>query len=245
MCSWLFALPVYANLPGGGNGAGANVTLTDSGTTVTMNNGIIAIIFTKSSGQISTINYTFNNGGGSQTLNLVAGNSNGGKLYWENSNNQGCVFTYSLVVDPASNGGNYAEISLVTTTVANISMEVHYSLARGNTGFYVAVVWSHSATDGAFSMGECRDNIYAGSIFNWLSVDAARNKLMPVSGAVAIGVDNAPVEVSLWTNGLYAGQYEDKYTYATDFGAQRVWGWSSVGAGGKNIGLWNVSASVE
>ena len=241
----LSATAVFANLPGGGNGTGANVTLTDSGTTVTMNNGIVSITFTKSSAQISTINYTFNNNGSSQTLNLVSGNSNGGKLYWENSNNQGCVFTYALVVDPASNGGNYADVALSTTTVVGIAMEVHYSLARGNTGFYVAVVWTHSATDGAFSMGECRDNIYAGSIFNWMSVDAARNKLMPVSVGSAVNVDNAPVEVSLWTNGIYAGQYEDKYNYAADFGAQRVWGWSSIGTGGKNIGLWNVSASVE
>jgi len=28
-------------------------------------------------------------------------------------------------------------------------------------------------------------------------------------------------------------------------GEQRVWGWSSVGAGGKNVGLWNISASAE
>ena len=67
-------------------------------------------------------------------------------------------------------------------------------------------------------MGECRDNIYAGSIFNWMSVDAARNRLMEVSGGSAIGVQGAPVEVSLWTNGIYAGQYEDKYKYSADFG---------------------------
>jgi fibronectin type 3 domain-containing protein len=243
--SWLLALPVLANLPGGGNGTGANVTLTDGGTTVTLNNSIVSITFTKSSAQVSTINYTFNNTGSSQTINLVAGNPNGGKLYWENNTNQGCVFTYALVADPVSNGGNYAEVALKTTTMSGISMEVHYSMLRGATGFYCAVVWSHSATDAAFSFGECRDNIYAGSIFNWMSVDDARNRLMAVSGASAIGVLNAPVEVSLWTNGLYAGQYEDKYCYAADFGAQRVWGWSSVGNGGKNIGLWNVSASVE
>lgn len=241
----LLAAPAYANLPGGGNGTGANVTLVDGGSTVTINNGIVSITFTKSSAQISTINYTFNNTGSSQTINVVAGNPNTGKLYWENSNNQGCVFTYALVADPASNGGNYAEVALTTTTVAGITMEVHYSMLRGSTGFYCAVVWRHSASDAAFSFGECRDNIYAGSIFNWMSVDDARNRLMAVSGGSAIGVDNAPVEVSLWTNGLYAGQYEDKYCYAADLGTQHVWGWSSVGTGGKNIGLWNVSASSE
>ena len=73
-------------------------------------------------------------------------------------------------------------------------------------------------------MGECRDNIYAGSIFNWMSVDATRNRLMEVSGGSAIGVQGAPVEVSLWTNGIYAGQYEDKYKYSADFGVQACLG---------------------
>src|ERR1700744_347960 len=118
-------------------------------------------------------------------------------------------------------------------------------MLRGSTGFYVTAIWYHRIIDGAFGMGECRDNIYAGSIFNWMSVDANRNRLMEVSGGSAIGVQGAPVEVSLWTNGIYAGQYEDKYKYSADFGDQRVWGWSSVGAGGKNVGLWNISASAE
>ena len=241
----LIGSPVLGNIPGGGTGTGANVTLTDSGTTVTIANGIVSIICTKSSGQITTINYTFNNTGSSQTLNLLSGNSNGGKLYWENSNNQGLTFTYSLVADPASNGGNYAEIALVTTSVANDVLEVHYSLLRGSTGFYVTAIYSHTGTDAAFGMGECRDNIYAGSIFNWMSVDAQRNRLMEVSGGSAIGVQGAPVEVSLWTNGIYAGQYEDKYKYSADLGVQNVWGWSSVGTGGKNVGLWNITASPE
>ena len=78
-----------------------------------------------------------------------------------------------------------------------------------------------------------------------MSVDAQRNRLMEVSGGSAIGVQGAPVEVSLWTNGIYAGQYEDKYKYSADFGVNHVWGWSSVGTGGKNVGLWNISASSE
>ena len=234
----------WANVPGGGTN-GANVTLTDAGSTVTLANGIVSIVCTKSGGTINQINYTFNNGGGNKTLNLLAGGNNGGQLYWENSNNQGLSFVYAVVSDPANNGGNYAEIQLTTTSVANDVLEIHYSLLRGATGFYVTAIWSHRSIDGAFGMGECRDNIYAGSIFNWMSVDATRNRLMEVSGGAAIGVLGAPVEVSLWTNGIYAGQYEDKYKYSADLGLQRLWGWSSVGTGGKNIGLWNISASAE
>jgi hypothetical protein len=249
---WLFVFMVtghfaLANLPGGGPGTNfsTGVTLTDSGTEVILSNGIVAIRINKSGGDIDQINYTFNNTGTSQTLNLVAGNPNTGRLYWEDANDEGLTFSYNIVTNPASNNGNYGEVVLTTTSVPNILVEIHYSMLRGSSGFYVTPIWFHRSTDGAFTNGECRDNIYAGSIFNWMSVDAARNRLMEVSGGSAIGVQGAPVEVSLWTNGIYSGQYEDKYKYSADFGYQQVYGWSSVGTGGQNVGIWNIQPSME
>ena len=242
---WALASPAGANLPGGGTGTGPSVTVTDNGTTVTIANGIVSILCTKSGATIDQINYTYNNGGGTQTLNLLSGGNNGGQLYWELGGFGGGTFTYTLTADPANNGGNYAEISLLSSSASSGTMEVRFSMLRGATGFYDTPIWAHRAIDGALSMGEARDNIYAGSIFNWMSVDATRNRLMEVSGGSAIGVLGAPAEVSLWTNGIYAGQYEDKYKYTADFGLERVWGWSSVGVGARNVGLWNVSASVE
>lgn len=237
---------LFANITGGGTN-GTAVTLTDNGDgTVTMANGIVSIHINKTGGAVDQINYTFNNSGVTQTLNVLSDGHNGGQLYWENSGNQGLSFTYAVVANPASTGGNYAEVVLSCTTVANILFEVHYSMLRGNTGFYATPIWIHRSTDGAFSMGECRDNIYSGAIFNWMSVDEQRNKLMPVNPSyTAVGVQGAPVECSLWTSGIYAGQYEDKYKFAADYGKLRAWGWSSVGTGGKNIGLWDVPASFE
>ena len=243
MCGWLLSVPsTFANVPGGGTN-GASVTLTDNGDgTVTMANGIISIHINKTGGAIDQISYTYNNSGSPQTQQVLSGGYNGGQLYWENSGNQGASFTYAVV----ANNGNYCEVALSSTTVANILFEVHYSMLRGNTGFYVTPIWIHRNIDGAFNMGECRDNIYSGAIFNWMSVDATRNKLMPVSPSdTGVGVNGAPVECSLWTSGIYAGRYEDKYKYSADYGVQRVWGWSSVGTGGKNIGLWDVAGSVE
>jgi fibronectin type 3 domain-containing protein len=247
LAGFLFAANhASANVPGGGTGAGPNVTLTDNGTTVTIANGIVSILCTKSGATINQINYTYNNGSGTTTTQLLSGGHNGGQLYWELGGFGGSSFTYTLVASPLNNGGNYAEIQLLSTSATNGTMEVHFSMLRGSTGFYVTAIWSHRSVDGAIGMGETRDNIYAGSIFNWMSVDAARNRLMAVSPSeTAIGVFNAPAEVTLWTSGIYNGQYEDKYCYAADLGVQRVWGWSSVGAGQKNLGLWNVSASAE
>ncbi len=247
ICLWFWLLAAgsaFANIPGGGTN-GPDVTLVDNGSTVTISNGIVSIVCAKSSANINNIYYTYNNSGTTVTTDLVAGNPNGGKLYWELGGFGGGTFTYTLVADPAANGGNYAEISLLSSSTSSGTMEVRFSMLRGSTGFYVTPTWSHRSVDGALTMGETRDNIYAGSIFNWMSVDATRNRLMEVSGGSAIGVLGAPVEVSLWTNGIYAGQYEDKYKYSADFGAQRVWGWSSVGNGGLNVGLWDVTASVE
>jgi len=240
---WVLAavLPVSLAL-----GAGSDVTLTDNGTGVTIANGIVSILCTKSGATIDQINYTYNNGSGPQTVNLLAGNPNGGQLYWELGGFGGGTFSYSLIADPANDGGNYAEISLVSSSASSGTMEVRFSMLRGSSGFYVTPIWSHRPADALLSMGETRDNIYAGSIFNWMSVDATRNRLMSVSpNSVSIPVLGAPQEVSLWTNGIYAGRYEDKYKYSADFGDQRVWGWSSVGTGGKNVGLWNVSATAE
>jgi rhamnogalacturonan endolyase len=248
------AVSLKANVPGAiVSGTSAAVTLTGtagSSTTSTMSNGIVSILCSKSGGSITQINYTYNNNGTTRTTNLLSGGNNGGQLYWENSSNQGLTFTYAVVADPATNGGTYAEIALTTTTVANITLEVHYAMLKGSSGFYVAAIWRHGSGDGAFGMGECRNNIYAGSMFDWMSVDATRNKLMQVSGGTTVGVNTAPVECSLWTSGLYQGQYEDKYKYSAAFGVQRAWGWSSVDTTGTNtkrfnVGLWDVSASSE
>jgi autotransporter-associated beta strand protein len=235
-------LPAFANVPGGGTGTGPNVTLVDNGNgTVTMANGIVSIVITKADATIHQINYTYNNTGSSTTYQVLSGGSSGGMFYWEFGGFSSAAATFSIV----ANTPDYAEVDCLFTSASSGIVDVHFSMLRGSTGFYVTPIWGHRSVDTALSMGETRDNIYAGSTFNWMSVDKTRNRLMEVSGGSAIGVLGAPVEVSLWTNGIYAGQYEDKYKYSADFGEQRAWGWSSVGTGGRNIGLWNISASVE
>jgi autotransporter-associated beta strand protein len=240
--SLLSGIPLLANVPGGGT-SGPNVTLTDNGDgTVTIANGFVSIHCNKSSAVIDQINYTFNNSGSLQTLNVLSGGSSGGELYWEFGGFGNATATYSVV----ANTGDYVEIAMVFSSANSGQVEVHFSMLRGSTGFYVTPIWLHRSTDNAFGMGETRDNIYSGSIFNWMSVDATRNRLMAVSpSSVSIAVQGAPQECSIWTNGIYAGQYEDKYKYSADYGVQRVWGWSSVGTGGKNIGLWDVAGSAE
>ena len=63
---------------------------------------------------------------------------------------------------------------MVCTSATNGTMEVDFSMLQGSTGFYVTAIWSHRSVDAAMSMGETRDNIYAGAIFNWMCVDSTR-----------------------------------------------------------------------
>jgi autotransporter-associated beta strand protein len=241
----LSATGALANIPGGGTGTGPNVTLVDNGGTVTMGNGIVSIVCTKSSAVLSQINYIYNNGGGTVTNQLLNGGKDGGEFYWENGGFGSGTFAYSVV----ASSGDYAEIDLLSTSTTNGVMDVHFSMLRGSPGFYVAPIWSHRNGDVAMGTGEERDNIYLSPEFAWNSIDATRNFQYNVGGS-AVGVFGAPVEVSLWTNGISQGRYEDKYKYVADFGTERVWGWSSVnnpagGFTGQNIGIWHILASVE
>lgn len=238
-----------ANIPGGGTGTGPNVTLTSTATTATISNGVVSILCTKAGATINQINYTFDNGAGPQTLQLLQGGKNGGQFYWENGGFGSGTFAYSVVADPATNGGDYAEIELLLTSATNGQMDVHFSMLRGSPGFYATVIWSHRASDVAMGTGEQRDNIYIAPYFNWMSVDAAHDREFGV-GASSVPAFFAPQEVSLTTSGILQGTYDDKYKFSADFGDERVWGWSSVsdskiGFVGKNVGIWHVLGSVE
>jgi rhamnogalacturonan endolyase len=246
----LAALPAFANIPGGGTGTGSDVTLVDNGNgTVTMANGIVSVLITKANANITQINYTYNNGGGTQTQQLLAGGYDGGKLYWENAGFGSGNFTYSVVAST----GNYCEVDLFQNSATNGTMDVHFSMLRGSPGFYVTPVWSHRAQDGPMADNEGRDNIYIGSIFNWMSVSPQHDFETGVNQPL-VPAFISPQENELVTGGPMQGTYFDKYKYGMDFGGQnsgeRVWGWSSVsdpsiGFAGKNVGIWHVLGSVE
>lgn len=239
-----------ANLPGGGTGTGPDVTLVNNGDgTVTMANGILAIVITTGNATIQKIYYTYNNSGATVTNQVLAGGYDGGEFYWENAGFGSGAFTYSVV----ANNGNYCEVDLSSASSTNGVMDVRFSMLRGSPGYYVTPTWSHRAGDGAMTSVEGRDNIYVGSSFNWMSVSAQHDFETGVNQPL-VPAFISPQENELVTGGPLEGTYFDKYKYGMDFGGenagQRVWGWSSVsdpaiGFAGQNIGLWHVLASVE
>ena len=240
------AITVFANIPGGGTGTGANVTVTDNGDgTVTMANGVVSIHVAKNGASINQINYTYNNGGGTQTQQLLAGGKDGGEFYWEFGGWGGSSWAYSLV----TNNGTYAEIDLLCDSATNGVVDIHFSMLRGSPGFYATPIWSHRAQDAAFGTGEERDNIYTAPYFNWMSVNDQVQRGTGLNATYA-AADYSPGENSLVTSGVLQGTYDDKYKWSADFGVERVWGWSSVsdpaiGLVGQNLGIWHIVASSE
>jgi rhamnogalacturonan endolyase len=231
----LAACPSTAtNVAGAVTTGGAPVTATDHGDTVTLDNGIVSIVITKASGTIATWTYS--------GQNLLSGGNEGGKVYWELEAGNG---TYTLSVDPATNGGKQAEVRIHTTgSTNNLDVDIDYALLQGSSGFYATGILSHPTSYGAVSGGEWRANVYNGTIFDWLSVDAMRNKesCSPADLAASVAVAGAPKEVTQLTTGIYKGQYECKYSYSADVADQDAWGWSSTS---QNVGMWVTKPSGE
>jgi rhamnogalacturonan endolyase len=224
----------YANVPGGGTGTGANVTVTDNGNTVVLANGIVSLTIVKASGTIT--NFTYNG------TNLLAGGSGGGSFYFDDSGGPTLANpTYTLTVNPANNGGNQAEVML-QTIASPMDMAIYYDLLRGQQGIYDTVIFTHESSYPDYPGAELRSNMYVGSIFDWLAVDPYRFRQMAPANTAVTTVAGAPPEVMQYTAGPYNGLTNCKYSYSSPLGKVNTWGWASSTT---NYGVWQTLPSHE
>src|SRR3954462_13386129 len=82
--------------------------------------------------------------------------------------------------DPASNGGNLADLKLLSTTEKNGVMEIHFSMLRGSPGFYSTATMTHRKQDERFEVGAWGVVTRVPPVFNWLSADEKRNRFIGV-----------------------------------------------------------------
>ena len=140
----------------------APVTITDNGSTWTMDNGIVKITIIKDNGNMQTLVY--------HGVSIV-----GRSEYWERTPS-GQV-TPSVTIDPAKNGGQRGEVA-VKGVNRPMDIEVRYTMERGVSGFYTYAQYTHPASYPNGSFGENRFILQMNPTFNWLSVDKDRNQLM-------------------------------------------------------------------
>jgi autotransporter-associated beta strand protein len=245
---------LFGNVPGGIiTSSTTPVTITNNGNGPTMGNGVCQIVCSTNGAVINQINYTYNNGSGTKTKQMLLNGKDGGELYWEFGGFGGGAWTYTEVVNPSSNGGAYGEVaftSLATGTAAAGDLQVNFSMLRGSPGFYVTLTMKHHSGDIATGLGEMRTNIYLAPDLNWMSVSPFVQRELG-ENAVYVPAYDSTKEDSLCVAGVDAGTYDDKYKYSQIWGTERVWGWGSVNdpahgvTTGNNVGLWYCLASTE
>jgi rhamnogalacturonan endolyase len=227
---------VFANIAGGGTGSGPDVTVTDNGDdTVTLANGIVSIVIVKDTARLNSLSYTYNNNGTSKTSEILL---NHGQYYYGGFMLGSGTYEYSLATDPASNGGNYADVKLLSTSDNKGTMEAHFSMLRGSPGFYSTATQTHRSQDAKCSVGAWGVVTRVTPNFDWVSADAWRNFFIGQPSSKGVKVPNSPHEVTVCLDGARQGEYEDKFIYGQDHCDLRGWGWSSVGSGGLNVGMW-------
>ena len=204
----------------------APVTVKDNGATWVLDNGIVQATITKRDGRM-------------QALQFHGINTMGGGGYWESSPSGA---TDSLTIDPATNGGERAEVSVKGAPGRGIAIELRYALARGISGIYAYAIYTHPASSGQAGYGENRYITKLNKTFNWISVDADRNMLECTPQDWGAGVVIHAKEQRLLSTGVYKNTVEHKYSYNAYQYRIPAYGWSSTK---DHIGVWFVNPTTE
>lgn len=235
----LSSLPLLANDPGGGSATGgANVTLTDNGSTVTLANGEISAVVTKSNAKINSLVYN-----GIQCVRSggdIYFSMDGGTNYRQPS---GC--TYSVT----ANTTDMVDIAMRqtwSTEAQPFDIEVHYVLRRGDTGIYAYALLDHPATYPAGGLSEWRmvwklpDDTFERLFVDFH--DSERNRQMPSSADYAAATSTGIAEILQLTTGVLVGQKEGKYCYNARYSESPAYGHAS---NANNTGVFLVFGSQE
>ena len=208
----------------------APVTVTDNGRTWTLDNGIVKATITKDSGSMPSLIYK------GVTITQASGGT------WEHNPQGAPVLVNSVSIDPATNGGARAEVSIKgksngTFTMTRsapgggtmVDIEIRYSLGRGESGIYVYSILSHPASYPAMGVGaEDRYITRLNQAFDWITVDKDRNMLEAAPTDWGEGVVVHAKEQRIMAKGVYKNSVEHKYTYSGMQYVTKAYGWSST-----------------
>ena len=128
-------------------------------------------------------------------------------------------------------------------TGAALDVDYRYSLGRGEAVLYVSAVFHHAAGSPAYQTGESRYAMKLNpGVFDFLAVDADRQRVMPSGYDWDHGVQMNLKEARRMTTGVHQGEVEHKYDYSAVFAETPVYGWAGTK---KQIGLWLINPSIE
>jgi rhamnogalacturonan endolyase len=208
----------------------APVTVIDNGRSWTLDNGIVRATINKGNGAMTSLFYH-----GINTL--------GGGGTWEQSPQGSAQLTDTVTINPASNGGERAEVAVKGVTGGrSMDIELRYDLQRGASGIYAYGIFSHPASYRAMGEGESRYITRLSHAFNWISVDADRNMLECTPQDWGRGVVIHAKEQRILSTGYYKNSVEHKYSYTAVQYKIPAYGWSSTA---DHIGVWFINPTTE
>jgi rhamnogalacturonan endolyase len=220
------------------------VTLVDDAANFILANGHVTAKVVKRSGDLVSLKY--------KDVEMLGSSGHPGG-YWSHAAS-GPRSTATITIDPKTNGGARGEVSVKAisggaalgngpggSAVADI--EIRYALGRGETGVYTYSIFTHQAEYPSTSIGEARFCAKLnGKVFDYMTIDANRRKIMPKPEDWDKGTQLNMKEVRRLTTGIYAGQVEHKYDYSAIQFEIPAFGWSSTQ---QHLGLWFVNPSIE
>ena len=220
------------------------VTVTDNGREYTLANAYVSARVSKRSGDLISVKY--------RGLELLKASGHAGG-YWSHNASGDCVAD-TVTIEPKSNGGRRGEVSIKGlsrgtalgsgpggSTICDI--EIRYSLGQNDSGLYTCSIFDHKPDYPATSIGEARFAAKLNSqVFDWMTIDANRNKLMPRPQDWDRGTPLNMKEARRLNTGVYAGQVEHKYDYSAVQFDIPAFGWSSAK---QHVGLWFVNPTIE
>lgn len=227
-------------------GPSPGVVLSEDSAAFTLANGYVTAKIKKGTGDLVSLRY--------QDLELLGGASGHPFGYWSHTPGPSDRVVSSVTIDPARNGGERAEVSVKGfydgtplgqgpggSAIADI--EIRYALGRGDSGLYTYSIFDHKPSYPVTSIGEARFCAKLNArLFDYMTIDANRNKRMPAPADWDQGTPLNMKEVRRLNTGIYAGQVEHKYDYSAIQFDIPAYGWSSIS---RHIGLWFINPSIE
>ena len=218
------------------------VAVIDNGSSWTLDNGIVKATIAKDNGLITSLIYR--------------GFDTGSRGVWEHTPQGAPQLTNAVSIDPASNGGERAEVSIKAVTGGKFmltpsapgggtlcDLELRYSLGRGDSGIYTYAIFSHPASYPAAGTGaESRFIDSLSPTFDWITVDKDRNMLEAAPADWGNGVVVHAKEQRIMSTGVYKNSVEHKYSYSGMQYVTKAYGWSSTK---DHVGVWFINPTIE
>ena len=224
----------------------APVTVTDNGGTWTLDNGIVKATVNKRNGSLLSVIYR-----SIETLRPAI-SMMPDTLHWPPTPAGSTIPSWqqmpsgavaaSVTIDPAKNGGERAEVAVKGMSSVSMDIELRYTMERGLSGFYSYAEFSHPASYAAVGLPESQFILQLDASFDWFSVDADRNRLVPSTQDLRDGVVIHAKEQKILGTGIYRNSVEHKYSYCAIMYRLPAWGFSSTKDG---VGVYLINPSTE